>query len=146
MDRFYSIPLQLASIPNGEPEPLDTCSEQQSIDSLLELLLTTCPGEHKFDNGWGCEIWDLDFEIITSRNRWENRCTKLVTQMVTKYEPRLENLNVTCRIIEVTRADGVFNTPAIKKKVNIYINATMKSTGEKCCFYYKLYLGPISSE
>lgn len=146
IDKYYSIPLKLASISEGESEPLEMCSEQSSIDSFLELLLTTYPGEHKFDNKWGCRIWDLDFEIITSKNKWESRCTDFVTQMVIDYEPRLKNIDVTVRIGDVTRTDGVFNTPIIKKKVSIYINATMRSTGEKCCFYYKLYLGPISSE
>lgn len=146
INKYYSLPLKLASIADGEPEPLAMCSEQSSIDSYLELLLTTCPGEHKFNNEWGCKIWDLDFEIITSKNKWEIHCTEIISQMVNNYEPRLKEVNVIAKIVEVTKSDGFLNTPAIKKKLNIYINATLRSTGEKCCFYYKLYLGPITSE
>lgn len=146
MKQFYSIPLDFSSIVKEDTEPLERCSEIQSIDSYLNMLLTTCPGEHKFDPDWGCKLWDMDFERITSQTNWETRCAELIRQMIDTYEQRLKNVKVTVKIVEVTRTDKVFNAPAIKKKVNIFVDSTMKTTGETCHFRYQLYMGPISSE
>lgn len=146
MENYYSLPLDLSAIIDEDPEPLKRCSEVQSIDSHLDILLTTCPGEHKFDPNWGCRLWDLDFEIITSQNKWEVRCEEFLTQMITAYEQRLKDVKVSVKIAEVTRTDKVFRTPAVKKKVNIFVESAFKTTGEKYCFHYQLYMGPIASE
>lgn len=146
MGNYYSLPLDLSTIMDEEAEPLRRCSEIQSIDSCLDMLLTTRPGEHKFDPNWGCKLWDLDFEIITSQNKWEVQCEEFLTQMIATYEQRLKDVKVRVKIAEVTRTDKVFRTPAVKKKVNIFVESVLKTTGEKYCFHYQLYMGPIASE
>ena len=72
MNNYYSIPLKFDSIFDCSSSPITTCTEQQSIDEFLELLITTCPGEHKFDSHFGCRIWDMDFQRVISQLKWES--------------------------------------------------------------------------
>lgn len=40
-----------------ENSRLASCSEIESIDQFIELLISTAPGEHAFDKEFGCEIF-----------------------------------------------------------------------------------------
>lgn len=142
MDKYYSLPLDLKEfITNHRGIP--ACTEVESINSHLGLLITTCPGEHKFDKDWGCNIWDFDFEKITSSLRWEMRCAEQVLDMAKKYEPRLKDITVEVHVNEVNTNNATNDPPSVKKKVNLYFNATLVSTGKPYHFLFQLYLGPI---
>ena len=57
----------------------------------------------------------------------------------------LTGVNVRVIIDDTTRQDNVFDAPAVKKRVQVYVYGTLVHTGEKRCFYYVIYLGPIST-
>ncbi len=143
---FYRLPVRFDSIFEENGGDMPKCSELESIDQHIELLLTTCPGELKFDRNFGCRIWDMDFERVVSRKNWENDFKACVLECVQKYEPRLGELSVNIEIKDVTRADSALQTTAIKKEVLILINARLLSTGSPCGFHFILYLGPLSTE
>ena len=67
------------------------------------------------------------------------------TQAITRYEKRLTNVNVRVIIDDTTRQDNVFEASTIKKRVQVYVYGNLVHTGEKRCFYYVIYLGPIST-
>lgn len=103
------------------------------------------PGEHAFDKEFGCEIFFLDFESIVSHTRWEGQFSEYITKAITQHEKRLTGVNVRVIIDDTTRQDNVFDAPAVKKRVQVYVYGTLVHTGEKRCFYYVIYLGPIST-
>lgn len=145
--RFYRMPLRFDFIMNNESaEQMETCSELESIDRHIELLLTTCPGEHKFDKNFGCRIWDMDFERVVSRKKWEEDFTICIKEAVEKFEPRLTNVSAFIQIMEVTREDIASKSTAIKKKVTVHIKAKLISTNEYAVFKYIVFLGPLSTE
>lgn len=109
------------------------------------MLIDTAPGEHAFDKDFGCEIFYLDFESIISHTRWEGQFSDYITQAITRYEKRLTNVNVRVIIDDTTRQDNVFEASTIKKRVQVYVYGNLVHTGEKRCFYYVIYLGPIST-
>lgn len=146
MVRYYSLPIDFTSILDENPEPLKTCTEIESIDNYLELMITTCPGEHRSDPEWGCKIWEKDFELVTSHTKWEAWCINVLTEMVNRYEPRLKQVKVEVKILEIVKEQELFGNPAIRKRMDVYVNANLVSTGEPCRFYYKIYMGPISVE
>lgn len=47
--KYYKLPVRLEKLFEGDIRQLERCSELESIDQHIELLLTTCPGEHRFD-------------------------------------------------------------------------------------------------
>jgi phage baseplate assembly protein W len=143
-NNFYKLPIRFDSIFDEKGGDMPMCSEIESIDQHIELLLTTCPGEHKFDKNFGCRIWDMDFERVVSRKQWEDDFKAYVLESTQNYEPRLKNISVNISIKDVTRQDYTLQTTAIKKEVLVYINAYLVSSGEPCSFHFLLYLGPLS--
>jgi putative bacteriophage gp25 protein len=141
----YRMPLSISSLfQNGGH--FATCSEKESIDQHLELLFTTCPGEHRYDARFGCRIWEMDFEQAVSSKRWQDNFSTYITESITTYEPRLSEVEVQVVVSDVTYLDSVIDTTTIKKKADVLVNAMLNSTREYCRFRYKLLLGPLSSE
>ncbi|MCL1941988.1 MAG: GPW/gp25 family protein [Candidatus Azobacteroides sp.] len=145
-NNFYKLPIRFDSIFDEKGGDMPMCSEIESIDQYLELLLTTCPGEHKFNKNFGCKIWDMDFERVVSRRKWEDDFRACISEAVRKFEQRLKGVTVSIHIVEVTREDFLMKVTAIKKKVIVQINGILVSSNERCGFRYALFLGPLSSE
>ncbi|NDV78484.1 GPW/gp25 family protein [Dysgonomonas sp. 511] len=144
--RNYKLPINFDSVFDEDGKKMSTCSEVSSIDQYIELLLTTCPGEHKFDKQFGCRIWDMDFERVVSRKKWEDDFAAHILNAVQTYEKRLKDVSVTLNIQEVSRQDYTLQTTAIKKEVKVYIRSRLVSNNEPCKFQYALFLGPLSTE
>jgi len=142
----YKLPLDFVRIFEERPRNLSQCTEKESIDQHLELLLTTCPGEHKEDVNYGCKIWDLDFEKVVSLSKWENSFIRYITEAITKYEQRITDLDVRIKFYDTKKVYGFPESTSIRKRVDINIDATIISLNLKCCFFYSLYLGPLSSD
>lgn len=143
---FYKLPIRFDSIFDDTSAEMPMCTEKESIDQNIELLLTTCPGEHKFNKNWGCRIWNMDFELVYSRKEWEEQFLAYILEAVLQFEKRLKDITASIQVMEVAREDSVMKTTAIKKKVVVYINGTLVSTEAPCGFNYALYLGPLTTE
>lgn len=145
--KFCKLPLDFGALLSEDVENsrLASCTEIESIDQFIEMLIDTAPGEHAFDKDFGCEIFYLDFESIISHTRWEGQFSDYITQAITRYEKRLTNVNVRVIIDDTTRQDNVFEASTIKKRVQVYVYGNLVHTEEKRCFYYVIYLGPIST-
>ena len=145
--KFCKLPLDFGALLSEDVENsrLASCTEIESIDQFIEMLIDTAPGEHAFDKDFGCEIFYLDFESIISHTRWEGQFSDYITQAITRYEKRLTNVNVRVIIDDTTRQDNVFEASTIKKRVQVYVYGNLVHTGEKRCVYYVIYLGPIST-
>lgn len=140
----YKFPLQFEKLLDGEDLP--RCSEKESIDQNLELIITTCPGEHKYDPEFGCQVWELDFVSMISQRTWENTFRQHVVKAINRYEPRIANVDIDVHFSDVVRNYPMTGANAIKKKVSIIIKADLLSSGERCGFKYSLYLGPLSTD
>jgi phage baseplate assembly protein W len=143
---FYKLPVRFHTVSEGSVLETGKCSELESIDQSIELILTTCPGEHKFNRNFGCRIWDMDFELVFSRKKWEETFTEHILNAVCDFEKRLKDVEVSLNIEEAAREDLVMKSAAIKKKVSVFIAARLVSTDEVCKFKYVLYLSPLSTE
>ena len=143
---YYKFPLRIGLLLQDGSKSLPKCSEKESIDQHLELLFTTCPGEHRYDPRFGCRIWDMDFEKVASQKSWQDRFTTCLTESITAYEPRLSEVEVQVTVSDITYTDDVADTTTIKKKADVLIKAVLNSTHENCRFRFRLFLGPLSSE
>ena len=140
----YKMPLLFARL--FESGDLLQCNVEDSIDRNLELIITTCPGEHKFDPDYGCDIWDLDFENVVSIQRWESEFIAFVSRSIQQYEPRIIETETKVNFFDVKNQHEFSGAISIRKRVDINIFAEIISTGKKCCFCYSLYLGPLTSD
>lgn len=143
---YYKLPLNFTRVFETRIRNLSVSTEKESIDQHLELLLTTCPGEHKYDPGYGCKIWELDFERVISVSRWEDLFTKFIKEAIEKYEPRITIIDILVKFTDTKKTYGFPEATSIKKRVDIQIDSTVNSINKKCSFVYSLYLGPLSSD
>lgn len=145
-EQYYKIPFDFVSVLDETRGYASVCTELDSIDQHIELLIGTYPGEHSFDDKYGTEIWEMDFERIVSLDTWKMRFTECLSQSISKYEKRISNCEYHLEVNDVLKESAVSSNVSIRKKVEIYINATVNSTGERCRLYYTLFLGPLSKD
>ncbi|MDQ0636533.1 phage baseplate assembly protein W [Pedobacter sp. W3I1] len=142
-ENFFNKPFRFNSIFSGAG--LQATDLGKSISNHIELIIFTRFGEHRFHHDFGCEIWDLDFELIVSESIWEEKFRKSLLKSITDYEFRIYNTEVEVRITEVENVYPLRKITEIKKKVDISVRALIKTTGEKYFFSTALFLSPLST-
>jgi len=142
-DFLYNKPFRLKNI--LENKDLKEADLGKSISQNIELIIFTRYGEHRHNTDFGCEIWDLDFELIVSETIWEEKFRQSLLRSITEYEPRLYQVEVEIKMSEVEQTFSLRNITEIKKKVDISIWGKMNITGEKYYFNTGLFLSPLSS-
>ena len=139
---YYKIPFELTTALAGNEMP--TCSLMESIKKNLELVIMTRFGEHRSDPSFGCEIWDLDFELIVSENLWEEKLRQSLLRSINTYENRLTEIQLTVAISEVEKSYVFKQYSEIKKRVDIHLKGIINKTGEVFSFTNSLFLSPLS--
>ncbi len=140
---LYNKPLRLKNIFAGKE--LDATDLGHSLSQHLELIIFTRYGEHRHSRQYGCEIWELDFELIVSRQRWEERFRQSLLAAIEKFEPRIYQVEVMVHMTDVEKVFFGRNMPEIKKQVQITVTGTINETGEGYTFNTALFLSPLSS-
>lgn len=148
MSNLYKIPLQTATVLAGQHFP--ACDLRDSITQLLELIIRTRFGEHRFDRSFGCEIWDLDFELIVSEKKWEEKLRQSLLQSITTHEQRLTDIDLKVEITEVKKLQLLQQAAEarteVRKRVEITITGTIVKTGEPFPFRSSLFLSPLAAD
>lgn len=142
-DHFYNKPFRFNSIFAGSD--LQGADMGKSISNHIELIIFTRYGENRHNTNFGCEIWDLDFELIVSESIWEEKFRKSLLKSIVDCEERIYNTDVEVKITEVENIYPLRKITEIKKKVDITIRALIKATGEKYFFNTALFLSPLST-
>jgi phage baseplate assembly protein W len=127
-----------------EENKLPLCSLEQSITKNLELVITTRFGEHRSDPTFGCEIWDLDFELIVSARLWEEKLRQSLLKSITAHEYRLSNVDINVSITDIEKHNFFKQFTEIKKRVDIHISGVISKTGVPYHFNTNLFLSPLS--
>jgi hypothetical protein len=122
---------------------LDECSLYQSIWQHLNLLLTTSFGEFPADVSFGCDIWDFDFDNITSAHKVKEAIRLSLLQSIIQKEKRLGNVRVELTIVQ-EELSGTASMRNIKKKIDILIRGTLMAVNEKKEFRFVFFVGPLS--
>ncbi|KQS40968.1 GPW/gp25 family protein [Pedobacter sp. Leaf194] len=142
-DKFFNKPFRLSSLLSGKG--LQSADLGKSISNHIELIIFTRYGEHRYQQNFGCEIWDLDFELIVSESIWEEKFRKSLLKSITDQELRIYSTSVDIHITEVENVYPMRKITEIKKKVDISVRALIKATGEKYFFNTALFLSPLST-
>lgn len=143
-ERYYKVPFDFGLLLDSDHPDVAMCSELESIDQHIELLIMTYPGEHSYDRRFGTDIWEMDFERIVSLNVWKTRFSECLATAISRYEKRIADCHFNLVVDDVLLAAGWSKNVSVKKRVDIYIDALVKSTDARCRFCYTLYLGPLA--
>lgn len=145
-ERYYKMPLDFCALLDENNGRVELCSELESVDQHIELLILTYPGEHVFDRTYGTQIWELDFERIVSLDAWKTKFAECLARAISLYEKRISNCNFRLEVEDVLLENGMVNHVSVKKRVDVFVDAVLNSTGDRCRLHYKLYLGPLSKD
>jgi phage baseplate assembly protein W len=142
----YKLPLDIGRFFSGHGGELERCSELESIDRHLGLLLVTHCGEHGFNQQYGTRLWDLDFENIVSRSEWESTFVGYIRRAIVVNETRLKDVEVTINVMDTAREDSVTMGYSVRKQVDVVVLGTVVSTGKRHGFKHIIYLGPLTRD
>jgi phage baseplate assembly protein W len=142
MSIYYKRPLKLSAVLEGNELP--TGDLAYSIKKNLELIIMTRFGEHRSDPTFGCEIWDLDFELIISESLWEEKLRKSLLKSITTHEHRLSNIELKVAITNIEKHNFFKQFTEIKKRVDINLMGIIHKTGEDFPFHTNLFLSPLT--
>ncbi len=118
------------------------CNIEESISNYLHLLLTSSFGECDFDEEFGCEIWDMDFNNVVSNNKLKYAITDSLLKSIKSNEKRLSNVEV---IIEIEQEENsTKNKTSIKKRVYVITKGVINKTNEAFEYRENFYIGPLS--
>lgn len=142
-DLNYRIPFnpKAAMMSNGT---IETCGEAESIAQNIMLLIITKQGENRYDEHYGNDVWNVEFDNGISPSMWENIFVKSLQRQIRDYEPRIVNPQITASITYVEHNYDTRDFTEVKKKVRVAINAKMQATGENFGFSTELFLSPMS--
>ncbi len=138
---YYTLPIRFSDITTKKD--LSVTNLEQSIAQNINLVLTTSYGECKFNESFGCNIWETDFDLLTEHTDLKLNIQDALFESIERFEQRLEvqEVNVSISEEKVTAVDASFR---LKKKVDIVVAGTVKKTNRPFNFYGYFYLGPLS--
>ncbi len=105
---------------------VDMISEEADVQSSLEILLTTRPGERIMRPDYGCNLDELLFEPLTTT--FKTYIKDLVSTAILYHEPRIEVNKI--ELDDSGELDG---------KVVIAIEYTIRSTNSRYNFVFPFY-------
>lgn len=141
---YYKYPLDLKRI--FQQKKLQKCSLGDAISQNLQLIILSHNGEHRYNHSLGCEIWDLDFDLILSLRIWEEKLRSSLLYAIERNEKTLEKVEVSVAVSEVENTFNSNQYITIKRQVDIQVHAVLIETGEKYYFQTKLFLSPVSAQ
>lgn len=137
---FYKLPIDFGSI--VQKKELEKTSLEHSIAQQIILLATTTFGECKFDETYGSKIWEIDFDLLMNENTLKEIISKTMKQSLSQHEKRIKVNDIKIELSETKFL--VKDVNRAKKRVDIIIEATVKSTNRPFDFRGYFFVGPLS--
>jgi hypothetical protein len=109
-----------------ETSDVGMLSDVDDIESSLEILLTTRPGERVMRPDYGCNLDELVFEPLTTT--FKTYIKDLISTAILYYEPRIE-----VNSIELD------DTGELEGRILIVIDYTVSATNTRFNFVYPFY-------
>lgn len=137
---FYSVPLSLDRILQKEDHP--RCTLQQSVAQHLHLIFTTAFREMTADENFGCNIWEHDFDNITSGHKIKELIKQSLLNSISRHEKRIAN---TCIGVTITQEELDSNhSYRVKKRILITVQGILQATNETFQHRESFFTGPLS--
>ena len=140
--KYYKVPINFERL--GEQSPLQSCSLGESISQNLFTLICTRKGEVPSDPEYGSNLWELEFQRIVDKVKWEDSVYSSLYDLIEKYEPRIYQVSIHVNLEEVEVNYHFREYPEVKSQANITITAKVKHTDENFRFSTELYISPMA--
>ena len=137
---YYKLPLDFQGL--MKRKDIDKISIEDSIRQHIFLISTTSFGECKFDESFGSEIWEMDFDLLKSNNNLREMMMNSLKRDISKNEKRvvLEDISVEISYYNL----GTMGKTRMKKRVQLTLKMLIKETNRPLFFQNSFFVGPIS--
>lgn len=137
---YYKIPIDFEAIVNKKDA--DKISIDNSISQQIFLISTTALGECKFDETFGTEIWEMDFDLLKTDNSLKEFIVNSMKKSIVMHEKRLllEDVEVSVKDHNL----GTIGKRRMKKRVVISVKGQVLETNRPFLFQNSFFVGPLS--
>lgn len=137
---YYKLPIDFDSL--MAKKDVDKTPLSASVSQHIFLLSTTSFGECKFDETYGTEIWELDFDLLKTDNSLKDLISGALKNSIRLHEKRLhlEDVEVSIRDYNI----GIIGKTRMKKRVEIGIKGVILETNQPFIFKNSFFVGPLS--
>jgi phage baseplate assembly protein W len=111
---------------NNTGKQVEMLSDAADIQSSLEILLSTRPGERVMRPDYGCNLDELVFEPLTTT--FKTYIKDLVSTAILYHEPRIE-------VNKIELDDG----SGLEGKIILTVEYTVRATNSRYNFVYPFY-------
>ena len=120
----------------------DKISIDNSISQQIFLISTTALGECKFDETFGTEIWEMDFDLLKTDNSLKEFIMNSMKKAISMHEKRLllEDVEVSVKDHNL----GTIGKRRMKKRVVISVKGQVLETNRPFLFQNSFFVGPLS--
>lgn len=117
-------------------------SIDNSISQQIFLISTTALGECKFDETFGTEIWEMDFDLLKTDNSLKEFIVSSMKKAIVMHEKRLllEDVEVSVKDHNL----GTIGKRRMKKRVVISVKGQILETNRPFLFQNSFFVGPLS--
>ena len=112
-------------------EQVGMLSDADDVQSSLNILLSTRPGERVMEPNYGCNLDELLFEPLTTTLK--TYITDLINMSILYFEPR-----ITLNKVDISQSDD------LEGLVLIQMDYTVKSTNSRYNYVYPFYKNELS--
>lgn len=137
---YYKIPMDFEAVINKKDA--EKISIDNSISQQIFLISTTALGECKFDETFGTEIWEMDFDLLKTDNSLKEFIVNSMKKSIVMHEKRLllEDVEVSVKDHNL----GTFGKRRMKKRVVISVKGQVLETNRPFLFQNSFFVGPLS--
>ncbi len=142
METNYSLPVDFGALIRKGPQP--KVSLKASIRQYIYLLLLTRRAEWRFDDDFGCLLWEKDFEQTDNLNVWLDEVKVDMRQAIQKHETRLRTNYVDIQREEqqVHNEDGKISR--VRNRLTIRVSGTILQNDESFDEEFLMFFGPVT--
>ena len=137
---YYKLPLDFQGL--MKRKDIDKISIEDSIRQHIFLISTTSFGECKFDESFGSEIWEMDFDLLKSNNNLREMMMNSLKRDISKNEKRVVLEDISVEISDYNL--GTMGKIRMKKRVQLTLKMLIKETNRPLFFQNSFFVGPIS--
>lgn len=138
-EQNYALPLALDRI--VMKQMLAKCPDREAIHQHLYLLMVTHFDETRFDENYGCALWEHDFSIL-SQIKWKDLIRESLEVSISKFERRITQTKVRVEIEELEVMSKTNNY--VRKRIGVEVKAVIRRTNEPFIFFERIFISPMS--
>jgi hypothetical protein len=140
---YYNIPFDTKVLIEKQKHSL--CEIKESVQMHINLIIKTHFKEYRYNNTFGCFIWNQDYSTVTSISKWFDELASSIQCSIENNETRINKVEVKLGLEEAEVFARFKDQPLrLKHKLTIEIRGIIKHLNEPFEHFEYLFFSPLS--